>query len=70
MSTDPWPQSPIQPEDYPKLLELLGREEFERRVCPLGVARERLRAKSGDVVLYQTSHVARAMFFSFTDQRP
>ena len=31
----------FHPKDYPALLELLGSEEFERRVCPLDVARER-----------------------------
>ena len=40
MSTDRWPQPPFRPQDYPKLLELLGPAEFERRVCPLDVARE------------------------------
>ena len=41
MSTDRWPQPPFHPKDYSALLELLGPEEFERRVCPLDVARER-----------------------------
>ena len=41
MSVDRWPQPPFQPKDYPALLELLGQEEFERRVCQLDVARER-----------------------------
>ncbi len=30
----------FHPKDYPALLELLGQEEFERRVCQLDVARE------------------------------
>ncbi len=34
-----------EPKDYAALLELLGQEEFERRVCPLDVARERLRER-------------------------
>ena len=35
----------FHPKDYAILLELLGQEEFERRVCPLDVARERLRER-------------------------
>ena len=35
MSTPTWPQPPFRPKDYPALLELLGPEEFERRVCSL-----------------------------------
>ena len=34
-----WPQPPFHTKDYPALLELLGPEEFERRVCPLEQAR-------------------------------
>ena len=33
----------FHPKDYPLLLELLGPEEFERRVCPRDVARRRWR---------------------------
>ncbi len=39
------PQPPFHAKDYSALLELLGPEEFERRVCSLGVARERLRER-------------------------
>lgn len=45
MTIDKWPQPPFHPKDYADLLELLGPEEFERRVCPLDVARERLRER-------------------------
>ena len=41
MSADRWPQPLFHPKDYSALLELLGPEEFERRVCALDVARER-----------------------------
>ena len=43
MTIDKWPQPPFHPKDYTALLELLGPEEFEQRVCPLDVARERWR---------------------------
>lgn len=36
-------QPPYHAADYPKLIDLLGVEEFERTVCPLNVARERYR---------------------------
>ena len=39
------PQPPFHPKDYPILLELLGSKEFERRVCPLNLACERLRER-------------------------
>ncbi len=55
MSTDRWPQPPFHPKDYPALLELLGPEEFERRVCPLDVARKRWRRwQGGQQVLVRT----------------
>ena len=36
-----WPKPPFHPKDYPALLKLLGREEFERIVCSVDVARVR-----------------------------
>lgn len=43
-----WPQPPFHPKDCLALLKLLGPEEFEQRVCPLDVARERWRRERRD----------------------
>lgn len=56
MTIDKWPQPPFHPKDYPALLELLGREEFERRVCSLDVAHARYREWASRQVVLEAVH--------------